>query len=342
MLCRADSIGVFQVESRAQMATLPRLQAPDLLRPGGRGGPHPARARSRADRCTPTSAAATARSRSPTCTRCSSASLAKTLGVPLFQEQLMQMAIDVAGFTAGRGRPAAPGHGLQAQPRAHGAAAGPPLRRDGRAGHHRRGGRPDLRQAGRLRQLRLPREPLGVVRLPRLLQLVDQAALPGRLLRRAAQRPAHGLLLAPHPGAGRPPPRRRGAAPPTSTRPAPRRHAWKPGRPRLPALDRPVRPPLGWRRCATWATTWPSASWPNATPAGPTATWRTCERRVPMRLDVLEALATAGAFGCFADPDGRPLDRRRALWGAGAVAQTGPDRLAGHGHRGARPPRCRG
>ncbi len=43
-------------------------------------------------------------------------SLAKTLGVPLFQEQLMQMAIDVAGFTAGRGRPAAPGHGLQAQP----------------------------------------------------------------------------------------------------------------------------------------------------------------------------------------------------------------------------------
>ncbi len=52
-------------------------------------------------------------------------------------------------------------------------------------------------------------------------------------------------------------------------------------------------------------------------------------RRVPVRLDVLEALATAGAFGCFADPDGRPLDRRRALWGAGAVAQSGVDRLAG-------------
>ena len=41
-------------------------------------------------------------------------SLEKTLGVPLFQEQLMQMAIDVAGFTRGRGRPAAPGHGLEA------------------------------------------------------------------------------------------------------------------------------------------------------------------------------------------------------------------------------------
>ena len=34
MLCAADSVGVFQVESRAQMATLPRLQAAQLLRPG--------------------------------------------------------------------------------------------------------------------------------------------------------------------------------------------------------------------------------------------------------------------------------------------------------------------
>ena len=44
MLCRADTVGVFQVESRAQMATLPRVAAPVLLRPGHRGGPHPARA----------------------------------------------------------------------------------------------------------------------------------------------------------------------------------------------------------------------------------------------------------------------------------------------------------
>ena len=66
MLCRADSVGVFQVESRAQMATLPRLQAAEVLRPGGRGGADPARARSRAARCTRTSAARKARSRSPT------------------------------------------------------------------------------------------------------------------------------------------------------------------------------------------------------------------------------------------------------------------------------------
>ena len=37
--------------------------------------------------------------------------LGKTLGVPLFQEQAMRIAIVAAGFTAGRGRPAAPRHG---------------------------------------------------------------------------------------------------------------------------------------------------------------------------------------------------------------------------------------
>ena len=47
--------------------------------------------------------------------------LEKTLGVPLFQEQLMQMAIDVAGFTPGRVRPAAPGDGVEALAGAHGA-----------------------------------------------------------------------------------------------------------------------------------------------------------------------------------------------------------------------------
>ena len=116
MLCEADSVGVFQVESRAQMATLPRLRAAPLLRPGRRGRARSGPGRSRAARCTPTSVGATGRSRSRTCTRCWRTSLKKTLGVPLFQEQLMQMAIDVAGFTRGRRRPAAPGHGIEARP----------------------------------------------------------------------------------------------------------------------------------------------------------------------------------------------------------------------------------
>ncbi len=100
MLREADTVGLFQVESRAQMATLPRLKPERfydlvvevaIIRPGpivgkmvhpyldrraGREGvryPHP--------------------SLEPI--------LARTLGVPLFQEQLLRMAMTAAGFTGG-------------------------------------------------------------------------------------------------------------------------------------------------------------------------------------------------------------------------------------------------
>jgi len=99
MLCRADTVGVFQVESRAQMATLPRLKPRKfydivvevaLIRPGPiQGGsvhPYIRRANELEEPTPPHPKLAKA--------------LEKTLGVPLFQEQLMQMAIDVAGFTA--------------------------------------------------------------------------------------------------------------------------------------------------------------------------------------------------------------------------------------------------
>ncbi|MFF3064067.1 error-prone DNA polymerase [Oerskovia sp. NPDC057915] len=99
LLCAADTVGVFQVESRAQMATLPRLQPRTfydivievaLIRPGPiqGGSVHPYINR--------------ARGREPVTFLhpLLEKSLAKTLGVPLFQEQLMQMAIDVAGFSA--------------------------------------------------------------------------------------------------------------------------------------------------------------------------------------------------------------------------------------------------
>ena len=100
MLCAADSIGVFQVESRAQMATLPRLKPRTfydlvvevaLIRPGPiqGGSVHPyIRRRNGQEPVTYLHPLL-------------EPSLAKTLGVPLFQEQLMQMAIDVAGFSAG-------------------------------------------------------------------------------------------------------------------------------------------------------------------------------------------------------------------------------------------------
>ncbi len=99
MLCAADSVGVFQVESRAQMATLPRLRPRRfydlvvevaLIRPGPiQGGsvhPYIQRANGRQ----PATVAHPLMRRA----------LDKTLGIPLFQEQLMQLAIDVAGFDA--------------------------------------------------------------------------------------------------------------------------------------------------------------------------------------------------------------------------------------------------
>ena len=98
MLCRADTVGVFQIESRAQMATLPRLKPRRfydlvvevaLIRPGPiqGGSVHPyIRRRNGVEPVTYLH---------PLLEN----SLGKTLGVPLFQEQLMQMAIDVANFT---------------------------------------------------------------------------------------------------------------------------------------------------------------------------------------------------------------------------------------------------
>ncbi|MGY6632638.1 MAG: error-prone DNA polymerase [Alkalilacustris sp.] len=98
MLCRADSLGVFQVESRAQMNFLPRMRPRTfydlviqvaIVRPGPIQGDmvHPyLRRRSGKE---PVSF--------PSDTL--GAVLGKTLGVPLFQEQAMQIAIIGAGFT---------------------------------------------------------------------------------------------------------------------------------------------------------------------------------------------------------------------------------------------------
>jgi error-prone DNA polymerase len=100
LLCAADTVGVFQVESRAQMATLPRLRPRTfydlvievaLIRPGPiqGGSVHPYLRRRNGQE--PVSYP------HPMLEKC----LEKTLGVPLFQEQLMQMAIDIAGFSPG-------------------------------------------------------------------------------------------------------------------------------------------------------------------------------------------------------------------------------------------------
>jgi error-prone DNA polymerase len=100
MICRADTIGVFQIESRAQMSMLPRLLPRcfydlvievAIVRPGPiQGGMvHPyLRRRSGEEPVTYPNPVV-------------EEVLAKTLGVPLFQEQVMRLAMVAAGFTPG-------------------------------------------------------------------------------------------------------------------------------------------------------------------------------------------------------------------------------------------------
>ncbi len=100
MICRADTIGVFQIESRAQMSMLPRLKPRKfydlvievaIVRPGPiQGGmvhPYLNRRQGKAPVDYPSEVLKQA--------------LERTLGVPIFQEQVMQIAILAAGFTPG-------------------------------------------------------------------------------------------------------------------------------------------------------------------------------------------------------------------------------------------------
>jgi len=100
MISRADTIGVFQIESRAQMSMLPRLRPANfydlvvevaIVRPGPIQGDmvHPYLRRRR--RLEPIVYPSKALEKV----------LERTLGVPLFQEQVMELAIVAAGYTAG-------------------------------------------------------------------------------------------------------------------------------------------------------------------------------------------------------------------------------------------------
>ncbi len=100
MICRGDTVGVFQIESRAQMAMLPRLRPRNyydlvievaIVRPGPIQGEmvHPYLRRRNGEEAVSYPSRAVA------------AVLERTLGVPIFQEQVMQLAIVAAGFTPG-------------------------------------------------------------------------------------------------------------------------------------------------------------------------------------------------------------------------------------------------
>ena len=100
MICRADTVGVFQIESRAQMAMLPRLRPQcfydlvievAIVRPGPIQGDmvHPYLRRRRGEEPVDYPSVELR------------AVFERTLGVPLFQEQVMQLAIVAAGYAPG-------------------------------------------------------------------------------------------------------------------------------------------------------------------------------------------------------------------------------------------------
>ena len=195
MLCRADSIGVFQVESRAQMGLLPRLQPRKfydlvvqiaLVRPGPiqGGAVHPFVRRKLGQeeitylhpKLVPP--------------------LERTLGIPVFQEQLMQMAMAVGECS---------GEDADLLRRAMGSKRGleriDSLREKLYAGMASNGLTGEVaddiygRDPG-VRELRLRREPLAELRAAGVRLVVDQAALSGGVPRRAAAGAADGVLLA--------------------------------------------------------------------------------------------------------------------------------------------------
>jgi error-prone DNA polymerase len=321
MLCRADSIGVFQVESRAQMATLPRLKPRTfydlvvevaLIRPGPiqGGSVHPyIRRRNGEEPVTylhPLLENA----------------LAKTLGVPLFQEQLMQMAIDIAGFTASEAD--------------------------------------QLRQAMGSKRSRERMERLRA----RLYDGMAERGVTGEVADRIWDKlsafanfgfpESHSVSFAylvyssswiklHYPAAfcaallnAQP----MGFYSPHSLVQDARRHGVEVRTPDLNAsLDTATLEPtsepdapavrLGLASVRSVGAALAERIVAERRMHGPYTGMEDLKRRVGPPLDALEALATAGAFGCFDRPDGAPLGRREALWGAGAVAQTDDEHLAG-------------
>ncbi len=313
MLCRADTVGVFQVESRAQMATLPRLKPRcfydlvvevALIRPGPiqGGSVHPYIRRRNGDE--PVTYLHPLLERS----------LAKTLGVPLFQEQLMQMAIDVAGFT-----PAEADQLRQAMGSKRSRERMERLRERLFAGMRARGiddtvGERIWEKLAAFANYGFPESHsvsfAYLVYASAWVKYHHPAAFCAALL---DSQPMG--FWSPHTIVGDA--RRHGVVVRT-----PDVNASAAGATLEPCDDSTG----GWAvRLGVGSVRSVGDELAEAIAAGrPYTSVEDLRRRVPgVTLTVLESLATAGAFSGFG------IDRRRALWTAGAVAQTAPDRLAG-------------
>ena len=195
MIQRADTIGVFQIESRAQMSMLPRLKPASfydlvievaIVRPGPIQGdmvhPYLRRRQGLEDVVYPSKEL--------------EAVLQKTLGVPLFQEQAMKIAIVAAGFT-----PAEADKLRRAMATFRRVGTIQTFQDKMIEGMASEGLRARLRRAllppdRGVWRIRLSREPCGELRAARLRLLLDEVPLSGRLRRRDAQFPAARLLRA--------------------------------------------------------------------------------------------------------------------------------------------------
>jgi error-prone DNA polymerase len=333
MLCRADSVGVFQVESRAQMATLPRLKPTcfydlvvevALIRPGPiqGGSVHPyIRRRNGTEPVTYLHPLL-----EPV--------LRKTLGVPLFQEQLMQIAISIAGFT--------PGEADQL--------------RQAMASKRSRERMERIRQ--RLYEGMAERGVVGDVAdemWDKLSAFANYGFPESHSVSFAFLVYASSWLKRYYPAAfcaGLLNAQPMGFYSPHSLVQDARRHgveirtpdvnASEAGATLEPAAPTEVQQQDGSVLSVpatheTWGHGGPVVRLGIGSVRGigddlakeiaagrPYESMEDLRRRVPaLTLAHLEAMATAGAFGCFA------TSRREALWGAGAVAQSGPDRLEG-------------
>ncbi|MDT8909621.1 error-prone DNA polymerase [Amycolatopsis sp. PS_44_ISF1] len=318
MLCRADAIGVFQVESRAQLATLPRLRPRKfydlavevaLIRPGPiqGGSVHPyirrKQGREEWDYDHPLLEKA----------------LYKTEGVPLFQEQMMQIALDVGGFTA---------------------AEADQLR-------HAMGSKRSTRKMERLRQRFLD----GAVAKGVRPELAEQIFLKLKAFANFGFPESHALSFAHivfssayfkhyHPDAfcaGLLRAQPMGFYSPQSLVADARRHGVTVLGPDInlslphatlePRPDggelRAVRNGIGTVRAVGTAVAEQIVA--EREENGPYASMSDLARRVRLTTPQLEALATAGAFAGFGP------DRRQALWSAGAAAQDRPEKLPGTG-----------
>ncbi|MFD9960381.1 error-prone DNA polymerase [Amycolatopsis sp. NPDC058986] len=316
MLHRADAIGVFQVESRAQLATLPRLKPDDfyelavevaLIRPGPiqGGSVHPyIRRKSKKEEV---------KYDHPLLKK----ALEKTLGVPLFQEQMMQIALDVADFTAAEADQLRHAMGAKRSEKKM-----ERLRRRFLDGATAKGVEPELAEQifGKLKAFSNFGFPEShalsfahLVFSSAYFKFYHPDAFCAGLLRAqpmgfyspqslVADARRHGVVV--HgPDINR-------SLPHATLEPLPdggELHAVRTGLGTVRTIGEELAKTIVAERVD----------------GGPFASMSDLARRVRLTRPQVEALATAGAFACF------DLERREALWAAGAAAEDRPEKLPG-------------